>query len=534
MAGVFFHTVLRWGLLAVLLAIVLIPLRDIPTGIETQAQLEVSSMDEAAMVYRIMGNLERGDLDPRGEFNYGAFYPTVATGVIAGLEAIGVEGTEKRIALTCRLISWLCYLGLLMIIFAILRRVGVSIDVSLLSALMLASGPDLHYWAQHIHPDVPQAFLIALAFWIVSRRQTWPWTILAAFVCGVAFGTKYSGVFAVGFVLLPALLMRTESAWAIVVGPLLSLIAFLAGWLAFNPYVLISTQEFWRDLQFERIHVGFGHYVAEPRNPLLWLSIWFQESRSAGAWLVALGLALAVWHLLRPNVGADRSQAARRFLWLVAGYVATSVLYLGAAVVMRRMRYSLHFWPLLFVLVGFGLDRGLMMLRRRNRASAEGAWSIAVACGLVLAMSTAVSRGPGSVAIEDPIFAAAEWMAERYDPSTPIVADAYFYRHPHFKNLHVVPGVKPDNLIEHEAFVVVLLQRTSGSWSWKEPDTRFEEHRFRIGGRADSEAVQQFHRELTAPTSPYHVVYETDSVVILELTEDVFESDAPPTRTPQD
>ena len=94
MAGVFFHTVLRWGLLAVLLAIVLIPLRDIPTGIETQAQLEVSSMDEAAMVYRIMGNLERGDLDPRGEFNYGAFYPTVATGVIAGLEAIGVEGTR--------------------------------------------------------------------------------------------------------------------------------------------------------------------------------------------------------------------------------------------------------------------------------------------------------------------------------------------------------------------------------------------------------------------------------------------------------
>jgi hypothetical protein len=364
-----------------------------------------------------------------------------------------------------------------------------------------------------------------------------------------------------------------------------SAVAFLVGWIAFNPYVLVSTNEFWRDLQFERIHVGFGHYVAEPRNPLLWFSIWFQETRVAGAWLMVVGLTLASWHLVRTNLEsgrvdstgdgsaaansaasssmADRSVAnnaladsgvvsssvasnsmagsfrgltptTRRFLWVVAGYVATSVLYLGAAVVMRRMRYSLHFWPLLFVLVGFGLDRGLEMLRRRNRALAESAWSIAVACGLVLGISTVLSRGPESAGVQDPIFAAAEWMAERYDPSTPIVADAYFYRHPHFKNLHVVPGVKPDNLIEHEAFVVVLLERTSGSWSWKEPGTRFEEHRFRIGGRADAEAVQQFHRELTAPTSPYRVVYETDSVVILELKEDVFESETPPTRTPQD
>jgi hypothetical protein len=297
---------------------------------------------------------------------------------------------------------------------------------------------------------------------------------------------------------------------------------------------LVSTNEFWRDLQFERIHVGFGHYVAEPRNPLLWFSTWFQEARIAGAWLVVVGLALAAWHLVRTDSFRDLTPTTRRFLWVTAGYVATSVLYLGAAVVMRRMRYSLHFWPLLFVLVGFGLDRGLELMRRHNRVLAESIWSIAVVCGLALGISTAISRGPGSTGVEDPIFAAAEWMAGHYDPSTPVVADAYFYRHPHFENLHVVPGVKPDNVIEHEAFVVVLLERTSGSWSWKEPGTRFAEHRFRIGGRVDAPAVQQFHRELTAPTSPYRVVYETDSVVILELKEDVFESETPPTRTPQD
>ena len=553
MTGALFRTVLRWSMLAGLLAVVLIPLRDIPTGIETQAQLEVSNMDEAAMVYRIMGHLERGDLDPRGEFNYGAFYPTVATGVLAGLETLGVEATEKRIALTCRLISWLGYLGLLAVVFAILRRVRVSVDVSLLSVLLLASGPDLYYWAQHIHPDVPQAFLIALAFWIVARGQAWRWAVLAAFVCGVAFGTKYSGLFAVGFVLLPALSFGAErSARRVSIGLASSAIAFLAGWLLFNPYVLASPTEFWRDLQFERIHVGFGHYVAEPRNPLLWLSIWFDESRPFGVWLVAAGLALAVWFLFRRpepisqtsvDAGDTRllpaddaaprfDSANRRFLRIVLGYVVASILYLGTAVVMRRMRYSFHFWPLLFVLVGFGLDRGLEMLRGRNRAIAQGGWSVAVACGLVLAISTAASRGSETAGVEDPIFAAAEWVAQQYRPATPIVADAYFYRHPHFENLRVVPGVKPDDLIEHEAFVVVLLERTSGRWSWKEPGTRFEDHRFRLGARVDAEAVQQFHRELTSPTSPYRVVYETDSVVVLELKPEVFESEPPAAAAP--
>ncbi len=66
---------LRWILMGVLLMVALSPLRDIPAGIETAAELEVSSMDEAAMVHRVIGNLDRGDLDPQGEFNYGAFYP---------------------------------------------------------------------------------------------------------------------------------------------------------------------------------------------------------------------------------------------------------------------------------------------------------------------------------------------------------------------------------------------------------------------------------------------------------------------------
>lgn len=559
--------ILRTLLLATLLLVVLVPLRSVSVGIETQARLEVSSMDEAAMVHRVLDNLRHGNLDPRGEFNYGAFYPTVATGILAGIGTLGIEPTDKRTALTCRLIAWACYLGLLALVFSILRLLGVSIEVSLLSMLLLASGPDLHYWSQHVHPDVPQAFLIALAFWIVARRQSWPWAVLAAFVCGVAFGTKYSGAFPALFVLLPALLSKAERDPAHSPAPtrrtnsdttrlrvndseddldskhrplrssivwlLASVAAFIAGWIVFNPYVLVSTQEFWRDLQFERVHVGFGHYIAEPRNPLHWFAVWFRETRPEGVWLVLVGLVLGIVHLTRAKLPSGRLSAAdRRFLWIVATYVAICALHLGAAVVMRRMRYAYHFWPLLFVLVGWGLDRGLDGLRRRSRAVAVGASLLAVGSGILLGLSTASSSGARSTETEDPIFAAAQWMAQHYQPSTPIVADAYFYRHPHFENILTVPGVQPRNLIEHEAFVVVLLQRTSGRGSWKAPGTRFVDRQFILGARPDAEAIQQFHRELTGPASPYHVAYESESVVVLELKDEVFNSDPPSDRTP--
>jgi hypothetical protein len=212
------------------------------------------------------------------------------------------------------------------------------------------------------------------------------------------------------------------------------------------------------------------------------------------------------------------------------------MIHLGATVVMRRMRYALHFWPLVFVLAGYGLDRGLIALRRQNgtlvRTLARCAWLVAAVCGIGLGLSTAISRIHGSAGVEDPIFAAAEWMVGRYDPSTPIVADAYFYRHPHFKNLHVVPGVQPRNLIENGAYVVVLLQRTSGRASWKESGTRFADQRFVLGPRPDSKAIQQFHRELAGPSSPYEVAYETESVVVLELKDEVFKTDSQAGQTP--
>ncbi len=124
---------------------------------------------------------------------YGHFYLNLA---LLPLKAFWPV-TTRTIVVTMRALSLAAAVGLLLFAFGWARRVYGSI-VGWLALLLIALNPTVYTWTVVVHPDMLQALCLLVALFSTVAAVERPTTarIAAASVCaGLAFATKYSGMF---------------------------------------------------------------------------------------------------------------------------------------------------------------------------------------------------------------------------------------------------------------------------------------------------------------------------------------------------
>ena len=104
---------------------------------------------------------------------------------------------DHTIILTLRLVSWTFALATLVMLFGATRRFCGLLSAAIATAL-LALTPVFVRWSVISHPDMVQLFFITVCLYAIGRRLdrgAWGWTVAAAAAAGLAFASKYAGLF---------------------------------------------------------------------------------------------------------------------------------------------------------------------------------------------------------------------------------------------------------------------------------------------------------------------------------------------------
>ncbi len=469
--------------LAVLLAAAFL---NIQYGIDHISMIAVFSVDEAFAIQLVSQNLQQNRLDPQGFYNYGYFYHSLVFYTAAFLGNLGYKIDGRLLAYLFRWISLASYGLLLFLGYKLTKLLTRDRLFSLCTTLFLASVPGVYSWAQQTHPDMLQAVLVTAAAYVACRRHNLIHVIGATLIAGLAFSTKYTGIFIFPFVVLPYLFSEIEREhqkngtfqlkdWGKMLYIAIGMsVVFVSVWLITNPTVLQNSSEVLKDILFEKRHVSWGDGRAEPKNPLLWLSLLFHQFGVAGSMLLLLGIAVLIGVLIKKTF-RRRSlfcDPVERNLLMLLLYSSTGLAYLMFQVNLRQDRYILHLIPILVVLGFVGLYRCIhdsaILKKRKNLFSVALLVII-----LPLCPATIQTQQDASHKYEHQYLKATTWIEEHYPPDTHILADNYSYRSPRLSQFMYVWGVEPEALEYAQPKLIIINKTLSGRWSWKKTGTKY-------------------------------------------------------------
>ncbi len=407
-------------------------------GIDDLAMMAVFSTDEPYAVEKIAQNLQENRLDPYGFYNYGYIYHSVIFYLARVFQALDYAVDMRFLAALARAVSFAAYVLLMLVMYRMMKLATNDALFASCFAVLLASTPNLYFWAQYVHPDLLQACLLLLAMYVACRYQRVSGAFAAAAIAGLAFATKYSGIFMFPFLPLPSffavihdriaaqqrLTWRDAGRFLLALAGMTAL--FLGVWLVTNPTVIANFHEVVTDIRFESTHVSIGTSAAEPANPFLWFPVIYREFGLSGSVIVAVGLALLAWYLFqhRRQPRALLATPLHRALLTLLPYSAFVFLHLFFFVRARTPRYLFHLLPYVIVLSGAGIA---LFAQSRKRAER---WNLFVACGLTVAIlpmtvATIQFMKASSQKYDHPYLQASAWIEQHFPPETSILADVY-------------------------------------------------------------------------------------------------------------
>ncbi len=359
-----------------------------------------------------------------GFYNYGSLYTTVQkllcdAGRTYGWIPKPTEGKlweeERGVVLTGRVLSAAAgSLACAFLFLAALEIVGLAGAVA--AAFLLSIGPGFVVHARFQTTDVFVTLLVAIALWLVlrivrSENSPLRLVIAAGACCGLAAGTKYTGVLLL-LSLWSALYIADKGQfwkrlWA---GTAAAAVAFLIA----TPGVLIDSAKFWKDFSYELSHTATGHGLVFENTP--------------SGFLYHIGNLVAAYGgvALLASVGGLAMGGAKKSAWLipVALFAVAYYIAIGRAEV-KFMRYVFPLLPCLALGVGVIVEE----LHRRGTL-----WRIANAL-LVLVAGISMTSPTGAVGLtmlmvdQDPREQAGKWLLERVrsGASLGFVSDPWFY-----------------------------------------------------------------------------------------------------------
>lgn len=519
---------LFYGILFALLALqVWAALINIHFGVDSVQVMSVFESDETAAVARTQKNLADGDVSPDGMFQYGMFYNTLSYWSVRLFRSLGYnrDATVAFLAVNYRLITVFSFLLLLFFFQRLAQLLLADRELSWLAVLLLASVQQVYYWSQTIHPDITQTLLVVAAAWVALRKHTFRNAFGAAFLAGMAFGTKYGGLFILPFLFIPALLNDNREIPPARnlrhrIPPFLG--SFLLGWLVFNPYVVFNFIHFLRWLKLIVVYTTTGFVGSSGQitatHPLLWFPTLYHAFPQPGALVLLAGLIPAAWLLLRTVRGRQglREHGTLNRIVLFA-YCLFALLHLLLGVKSREVRYAFHLLPFLVLLSFVGWSILLRPLKDRGRALLLFALLFLIAPANLSAVH---SMAPSSNKETDARLASGTFLDQRYGPTVRILADFYAYVPSKFKNTRVEWGISGDGLLRENPQVILLSRAMTGRWMWKAPGTSFRDGKLVTDPSYPREQLE-VRRELfdtlfRNPPGTYELVYEDDFVGIFE------------------
>jgi len=165
-----------------------------------------NTMPEGPHVYAAIRSAETGQLyhsfreAPHIMQSYGPLF-YLSTTAVARLSHLDVDLTIRNF----RLLSYLSYLGIALIVFLICKKLSGSIPLSLLAALMMMAQHDFLGWNITVRPDLLMMLFMVLSLFFAVHMEDRPWTycVLSGISSGFAFLFKQPGAgVAIAIVLL--------------------------------------------------------------------------------------------------------------------------------------------------------------------------------------------------------------------------------------------------------------------------------------------------------------------------------------------
>jgi len=503
---------------------------NIQFGLDNGLLLRAFEVDEDTNLKLVIRSLQSNSLDPSGWYYYGYLYPTVGFALAKFYNFLGDQVLSARfLGALLRLISLTCYLGVIWLMTRLGSLLRLSRPFALGAALFVACVPELYARAQMVAPDLAQVMLLILAVWTAAADHSRRGTVCSALVAGLAFGTKYSGIFFIPFIPVPFLLKEwsdgsnwkeiARRAWPVV---LAAVAAFLIGWLAFNPYVPTHFAQFRSVLAWEYGAVGTQgwHGKVAPANPLLWLPVIREQVSPIGMAVVILGIGAMAYYAIgeyRRSVSLRQffSNPTLRILVMLLTYVAFSICYVALTVRKRDARYLFFIFPFVVTLAFVGLSRLHDSLRPRIQLL-----TALLPMLLAAVMTTAAVRATSATTLKDesPVAKGADFMLRCYDVRVRVLYEWYSYVPPVFQNQKTDFVVRPELIAEFKPDLIVLSKAMTGLYAWKAPGTHFSAHKYIADSSYGSlaESRLEFVRSLFDSGSRWEVVWEAEEEVILQ------------------
>lgn len=421
------------------------------------------------VIWQFSQGVEPASLDfAPGKYNYGTLYLTVlrvASDMVAaytgGFDPAKPDTLWAYMARCHQAGRWLNALfgaGVAWVVFAIVRRFGTSLGATL-AGLSVAFAPALVVHSRFQTTDMLATLLFAgslaasLKLLTLSEadwdRHSLKIAMVAGLLAGLSAGAKYTGILALATLVAAAAL--TKRGW--LKPSAAGLVAAIAGFVVATPGILVDSERFWRDFQYEAIHTSTGH-------GLLFTGVANGFAYQVANLLTGFAPLAALLGLIGLAWGSIKREPA--LLALLPTFLLYFIL-IGRAEVLF-MRYT---FPLMVLLaVGFG------WLASKGRGAQGGSTAIGAVSMLAVGASAIVAgRWTESMVQPDPRDQAALFLkaSAKEGETVGLATDPWYYTPPLFPNTAIVRGLFPLQMEEARAAEPQVLRYTPDN-----PDERID------------------------------------------------------------
>jgi hypothetical protein len=509
-------------------------------GSENSSLLRVFSDDESSQVERLQDMILDESLDAGGFkggfYHYGQAYNTLAYSIISILDLVGFNKFDYQISvLILKLISLTGYILSILLLYLILRSIGVSESISSIFSLIFGVHTDYWGWATTIHPDTLQMCFILFSFFLIIKIKSINFAILlSSFFIGLSFGTKYFGLFLVIFLASFVVISQIQRVLAnerdnvnyFINITSWSILSFFSGWIVLNPHILFRINKFIEDLSFQRENLtNFGGGKALNNRWTEWVSMYYDEYGLIVIFMI-FGLLYLISYfikalfnskknLLKSIVLLERKSVA---IISIIIYVLISSLYLFVEVKYREWRYSYHLLPFIIIISGYGFYL-LMALIDKNYISI-----------IVFLMASSLIVNKGIVNFEllakthyaesgNTYVKAGNWLKGNFHSNNIVLAGTYSYvDDEYFTNVAYTYDLNPLAVETFSPDIIFMNDSVPGRYVWKKPGTNLSDHDFIYKKKWKDQSMIEdyglFLKEISSKKSSWKVVYETDNEVI--------------------